>query len=70
MNIITIWGDPLEIILYAIFTQFKIQKFGRDVLGVWGQEMQTTIYRVDKLQGPAVYSTANYIQYPVILERI
>ena len=36
MNIIIIWGDPLEIILYSIVMQFKIRKFGRDVLGVWG----------------------------------
>ena len=27
--------------------------------------MQTTIYRLGKQQGP-VYSTGNYIQYPVI----
>ena len=28
--------------------------------------MQTIIYRVDKLQGPTIYSTGNYIPYPVI----
>ena len=28
--------------------------------------MQTVIYRMDKQQGPTVYSTGNYIQYPVI----
>ena len=38
---------------------------GRDKLGVWGWQMQTIIYRMDKQQGPTVYSTGNYIQYPV-----
>ena len=28
--------------------------WGRDGLGVWGQQMQTTIYRMDKQQGPTV----------------
>ena len=27
---------------------------GRDGLGVWGQQMQTIIYRMDKQQGPTV----------------
>ena len=38
---------------------------GRDELGVWGWQMQTITYRMDKEQGPT-YSTGNYIQYPVI----
>ena len=28
--------------------------WGRDGLGVWGQQMQTIIYRMDKQQGPTV----------------
>ena len=28
--------------------------------------MQTITYRMDIQQGPIVYSTGNYIQYPVI----
>ena len=28
--------------------------WGRDGLGVWGQRMQTIIYRMDKQQGPTV----------------
>ena len=28
--------------------------WGRDGLGVWDQQMQTTIYRMDKQQGPNV----------------
>ena len=28
--------------------------WGRYALGVWGQQMQTTIYRMDKQQGPTV----------------
>ena len=28
--------------------------------------MQTIIYRMDKQQGPTVYSTGDYNQYPVI----
>ena len=30
-------------------------------IGSWGQQMETSIYRMDKQQGPT-----NYIQYPVI----
>ena len=37
----------------------------RDGLGVWDQQMQTGIYRMDKQQ-VLLYSTGNYIQYPVI----
>ena len=29
-------------------------KRGRDKLGVWGYQMQTTIYKIDRQQGPAV----------------
>ena len=39
------------------------QEVGRDGLGVWDQQMQTIIYRMDKQQ---VYKTGNYIQYPMI----
>ena len=28
--------------------------WGRDGLGVWDQQMQTVIYRMDKQQGPTV----------------
>ena len=28
--------------------------WGRDELGVWGSQMQTIIYRMDKQQGPTV----------------
>ena len=38
---------------------------GRDGLGVWGQQVQTIIYRMDKQQGPAV-EHREHIQYPVI----
>ena len=34
-------------------------------LGVWDQQMQTSIYRMDK-QGPTVQYRELYIQYPVI----
>ena len=34
----------------------------KDGFGVWGQQMQTIIYRTDKQQGPI----ENYTQYPVI----
>ena len=40
--------------------------WGRVKLGVWDQQMQTIIYRMDKQQGPTVYSTGDYNQYPVI----
>ena len=39
--------------------------YGRDGVGGWGQQMQTTIYRMDKKQ-VLLYSTKNYIQYPMI----
>ena len=29
-------------------------KWGRDGQGVWDQQMQTIIYRIDKQQGPTV----------------
>ena len=29
-------------------------KWGRDKLGVWDQQIQITIYRTDKQQGPTV----------------
>ena len=34
-------------------------------LGVWGQQMQTIVYRMDKQQ-VILYNTGNYTQYPVI----
>ena len=37
----------------------------RDGLGVWGQQMQITIYRMDKQQCPTVKQGC-CIQYPVI----
>ena len=39
---------------------------GKDGLGVWGQQIQTISFRMDKQPGPAVYSTGRYIKYPVI----
>ena len=38
---------------------------GGDKLGVWDQQIQTTIYKIDKQQGLTV-DTENYIQYLVI----
>ena len=32
----------------------------KDGLGVWGQQMQTIIYRTDKQQGPTVYHRELY----------
>ena len=29
-------------------------RWGREGLGVWDQQMQTSIYRMDKQQGPTV----------------
>ena len=29
-------------------------KGGRDKLGVWGQQIHTTVYKIDKQQGPTV----------------
>ena len=34
----------------------------RDKLGVWDQQIQATIYKVNKV---LLYSTGNYTQYPV-----
>ena len=39
------------------------EKEGRDRLGVWDQQTQTTIYKINNI---LLYSTGNYIQYPVI----
>ena len=38
---------------------------GRDGLGVWGEQMQT-IYREQINNKVLLYSTGNYIQYPMI----
>ena len=37
----------------------------REGLGVWGQQMQTIIHRMDEQPSP-MYSTGNYIQYSII----
>ena len=38
---------------------------GRDKLGVWDQQMQTTIPKLDKQQVPTVQHR-EFIQYPII----
>ena len=38
---------------------------GRDKVEAWDQQIQTTIYKIDKQQG-LLYSTGKNIQYPVI----
>ena len=38
----------------------------RDGLGVWYQQIQTIIYRMGVNNKVLLYSTGNYIQYPVI----
>ena len=35
--------------------------WGRDGVGVWGQQMQTSIYRMDKQQGPTVQHRELYL---------
>ena len=40
-------------------------EWGRGRSEVWDQQMQTTRYKINKQQGPVVYSTRNYTQYPV-----
>ena len=32
----------------------KGERGGRDKLGAWDQQIQTTIYKIDKQQGPTV----------------
>ena len=39
---------------------------GRDKLGVWNQQVQTTIYKIDKQQGSTVQHR-KYIQYLIII---
>ena len=39
---------------------------GREELGVWDYQMQTSIYRGWINNQVLLYSTGNYIQYPVI----
>ena len=51
-------------LIYKTETDSQIQKTnlwlpkgegeGRDKLGVWDQQIQTTIYKIDKQQGPTV----------------
>ena len=40
--------------------------WGKDGLGVWGQQIQTITYRMDKQPGPTVHSTGSCIKYPII----
>ena len=35
-----------------------------DGLGVWGWKMQTITFRMDRQQGPTIYSTGNCMQSP------
>ena len=46
--------------------QIMVTKGERDKLGVWDQQIQTTIYKTDKNNKALLYNTGNYIQYPVI----
>ena len=51
-------------LIYKTETDFRHRKqtygyqrgkeVGRDKLGVWDQQIQTTVYKVDKQQGPTV----------------
>ena len=43
------------------------EKEGRDRLGVWDQQSQTTIYKINN--NILLYSPGSYIQYPVIQEK-
>ena len=36
------------------------ERWGRDGLGVWDQQMQSSIYRMDKQQGPTVQHREPY----------
>ena len=40
--------------------------WGSDKLGVWNQEIHTTVYKIDKQCGPTVQHRENYIQYLII----
>ena len=42
------------------------ERWERDGLRVWDQQMQTSIYRMDKKNKFSPYSTENYIEYSVI----
>ena len=45
----------------------KGESGGRDKLGVWDQQIHTTIYKIKKINNKdLLYGTGNYIQYPVI----
>ena len=46
-------------------TDLRLARGKGDRLRVTDEQMQTSKYRMDKQQGPTVY-TGNYIQYPVI----
>ena len=59
-------------LIYKIETDSQTQKTnlwlpkgivaGEDKLGIWDQQIHTTIYEIDKQQGPTV-SPGNYIQH-------
>ena len=39
----------------------KGERGGRDKLGVWDQQVQTTIYKIHKQQGPSVWHRELYL---------
>ena len=43
----------------------KGERQGEGKLGVWDQQIQTTVYKIDKHM-VLLYSTGNYIQYLVV----
>ena len=57
-------------LIYKTETDLQTQKLipkekrGRDKLGVWDQQIQTTVYKMNN--EVLLYSTRNYIQYLVI----
>ena len=56
--------DPNKLI-YETENRLVVAKRERGGVGVWGQQMQTIIHRMEKQQRPTVYNR-ECVQYPVI----
>ena len=60
MNLFTIETDSQRKQTHG----YQKGKGWRDKLGVWDQQIQTTIYKINNKV--LLYSTGNYIQYPLV----
>ena len=59
MNLLTIQKQTHRLRKLTVTNQGR--RWGRDKLGVWNEQIQTSIYKINKV---LLYSTGIYILYP------